>query len=241
MCTVSYLPLRDKGEFILTSNRDERVNRITLPPKFYTIRGKRIVFPKDAQAGGSWIAAGEKGRLGCLLNGARVAHQKLPIHTHSRGKVLIDLVASAEDPVIFFSRYDLSATEPFTIVSIDNVKDRAHSMLEFIWDGATKALRYLDPGSPYLWSSVTLYDETERETRNQWFDRFLEGSRSELTPEMALEFHSGHHTADKRINLLMQRDDQLRTVSITQMINDKNGIRMAYHDMIENEKFVKVI
>ena len=35
MCTVTYLPIGNK-DFILTSNRDEDVNRKTISPKIYT-------------------------------------------------------------------------------------------------------------------------------------------------------------------------------------------------------------
>lgn len=54
MCTVTYIP-QENNNFILTSNRDEAYGRKTLAPSFYTIDGVKMLFPKDAVAGGSWI------------------------------------------------------------------------------------------------------------------------------------------------------------------------------------------
>lgn len=87
MCTVTYIPPSHDNDFILTSNRDEKVHRPTFHPRIYNIRGTEVCFPKDAVAGGSWIAANDRGRLCCLLNGAFTPHEKQSIHTSSRGKV----------------------------------------------------------------------------------------------------------------------------------------------------------
>ncbi|MBK6665833.1 MAG: NRDE family protein [Saprospiraceae bacterium] len=68
MCTVSYMPT--KSGFILTSSRDESKVRKALPPATYHLHGQDLVFPKDILAGGTWIAASERGQVACLLNGA---------------------------------------------------------------------------------------------------------------------------------------------------------------------------
>ena len=51
MCTVSLIPISE-NDFILTSNRDEAVGRKTLFPEFYQEQGVRVLYPKDAVAGG---------------------------------------------------------------------------------------------------------------------------------------------------------------------------------------------
>src|SRR6056297_2331088 len=132
MCTVTYIPPTGNNGFILTSNRDEKSFRQTIPPDIYSINGIKTGFPKDAIAGGSWIAANENGRLCCLLNGAFEAHEKQPFHTHSRGKVLIDLVASSFDVMVFFSQKSLEKTEPFTMITIDRNGNSDYLMTEFI-------------------------------------------------------------------------------------------------------------
>lgn len=241
MCTVSYIPPRNGEGFILTSNRDERVQRDTIAPSLYTIGGLQLCYPKDVMAGGSWIAANNKGRLGCLLNGGITPHVKKEIHTHSRGRVLIDLVASQQEPMIFFSYCDLSRTEPFTVITIDQTKDRISGFTEFIWDGSGKYLKNLDPAKPYLWSSVTLYSESERSLRKEWFNRFLQEHGKHITPEQAYAFHTSKHTTDESINLVMQRNEELKTVSITQVKPDQGSFSMQYVDLVENATHIQKV
>ncbi|MBS0011851.1 MAG: NRDE family protein [Bacteroidales bacterium] len=235
MCTVSYIPPKDSLDFIFTANRDERVHRNTLAPQIYTIGKVQLCFPRDEVAGGSWIAAGNYGRLACLLNGAYVPHEKQAFHTHSRGKVLVDLVASQQDPMIFFSQRDLSRTEPFTIVTIDIENESISGFTEFIWDGSKKQLKNLDPGIPHFWSSVTLYSDPERKLREKWFKKFLGEQGISIGPEDVLYFHSGKHTPDERVNLIMQRDQGLKTVSITQVKHGAGKFTMKYIDLVEDK------
>ncbi|MDF1576590.1 MAG: NRDE family protein [Bacteroidales bacterium] len=241
MCTVSYIPPRSDRGFILTSNRDERVHRDTIAPRVYNIGRVQLCYPKDAVAGGSWIAASDNGRLACLLNGGFAPHEKQTHHTHSRGRVLVDLVASLQTPMIFFSYYDLSRTEPFTVVTIDLKDGEISEFSEFTWDGSKKYLKNLDPKRPYLWSSVTLYSETDRNLRQHWFKQFLIEQGMGISPEQVFSFHSGRHTPDERVNLIMRRDDELKTVSITQVSPDKGSLAMKYLDLVERSEHLKKI
>ena len=59
MCTVTIIPKGD-NDFVLTSNRDEAPQRISLAPKVYTIDDTRLLFPKDKLSGGTWIGVSEK-------------------------------------------------------------------------------------------------------------------------------------------------------------------------------------
>jgi len=54
MCTVTFIP-QGNNNFILTSNRDEAIGRKTLPPDFYDIEDTKMLFPRDAVAGGSHL------------------------------------------------------------------------------------------------------------------------------------------------------------------------------------------
>ena len=102
MCTVSYIPGKNKGNFILTSNRDETAYRQTFAPKVYEVNNKELCFPKDALAGGSWISMNNYGRVVCLLNGAFVSHQKKLLYKQSRGIILIELAAYKKYPEQYF-------------------------------------------------------------------------------------------------------------------------------------------
>lgn len=238
MCTVTYIPPTEEKVFILSSNRDEKVFRSTLAPAVYENAGLKICYPRDTKAGGSWIAMNNNGRLCCLLNGAYEAHQKKDFHTHSRGKVLVELASSRMGSFEFFSKNDLSAVEPFTIITIDKEKRKIKNFNEFIWDGQKKHYRFLDANQAHLWSSVTLYSKKYREIRKQWFQNFLAANNKDNSPEKMMLFHSGKHTSDKSLNLVMEGNGGLKTVSITQVIPKKTGFKMGYSDLIVNHKTI---
>jgi hypothetical protein len=237
MCTVSYIPSSGDNSFILTSNRDEKVYRPTIPPEVSDINGTLVGFPKDEVAGGSWIAANENGRLCCLLNGAFVPHKKQAYHTYSRGKVLTDLVTSRLDIMFFFSQQDLSKTEPFTIITLELKKGKVINLTEFIWDGTKKYLKELDKEQTFLWSSVTLYSEERRHLRKEWFNSFLNDDISNVSSGMVWNFHTGNHTSDSRVNLIMHREAGLKTVSITQVTTRAGQFIMKYYDMLKEREY----
>jgi uncharacterized protein with NRDE domain len=93
MCTVTFIPAAD-GVY-LTSNRDERLTR---PDALFPFRaaqeGQELIYPKDAEAGGSWIALKSAGDAAVLLNGAFAKHQLQPAYRRSRGLVFLDIVRS---------------------------------------------------------------------------------------------------------------------------------------------------
>jgi len=84
MCTVSFIPVG--GKLFISSNRDEKRSRkIALPPAQYEYNELKFVFPKDADAGGTWIAVKENGDAAVLLNGAFINHIAEPPYRKSRG------------------------------------------------------------------------------------------------------------------------------------------------------------
>jgi hypothetical protein len=102
---------------------------------------------------------------------------------------------------------------------------------EFIWDGATKHFRALNPDNPAIWSSVTLYGEEQRNLRKEWFVRFLQEKNEKISPESILGFHTGTHTPDNSINVVMEREGGLKTLSITQVLPENGKLRMNYFDL----------
>lgn len=234
MCTVTFIPPTKESSFILTSNRDEREFRPTLPPAVYQIAGGKLVFPKDEKAGGSWIAMNEKGNINCLLNGGFIAHQKQEYHIKSRGIVLLEFTASGRSIHEFFAQSDLNIVEPFSIVALKHDKGIILKLDEFIWDGNHKHFKQLEINSPYIWSSVTLYNEEHRKTRKEWFELFYKENNGNITKEKIFDFHSGNHTNDNAINIIMQREGGLKTVSITQVLPIESRIQMIYSDLLTN-------
>lgn len=239
MCTVSYIPNKNNAGFVLTSNRDEVSFRPTTKPQIYRLGEKNVCFPKDEKAGGSWIAFNDNGRLCCLLNGAFEDHQKKQYYAESRGIVLTQLASSELKPRDFFKHKNLKEIEPFTIVTIDANGQEVNHFSEFIWDGETSHLRELNPEEPHIWSSATLYSAEHRELRKQWFKSFLTNINGNLSPENIFDFHSGTHTKDSSINVVMERSGGLKTVSITQVFPKKGKLNMNYFDL-HNKNTIRV-
>lgn len=226
MCTVTFLPLGGT-DFILTSNRDEQPSRpAALPPQQYDVQGVPVIFPKDAQSGGTWIAASETATL-CLLNGAFEAHTPQPPYRHSRGLVVTDFF-KYESSQSFIEQYDFTGIEPFTLLIVNHLGGL--TLTELRWTEtkklhtATKNIR-----QPHLWSSATLYAPTVRREREQWFGAWLT-NRDNYEWDDILHFHHFGGSGNAQDDLLMKRDF-LSTVSITSVMRQNGGIDFLYEDL----------
>jgi len=235
MCTVTYIP-QPKG-FVLTSNRDEKSFRETIAPQKYEENGTTVCYPKDALAGGSWIAMGNNGRVVCLLNGAFIPHTKQSFHTLSRGKVLIEAASAKLKPDGLFSAESLQNTEPFTLLTLDFDQHEIIEFSELVWDGKDKHHRKLNTNQFYIWSSVTLYSEANRKERKGWFHQFLKENKMNPSAADLMKFHSGNHTNDNTVNVIMEREGGLKTVSTTQIIQEGNRLEMNYSDLISHTNY----
>lgn len=234
MCTVTLVKNTPKG-FILTSNRDEAIGRKTLPVNFYEIKGKRLLFPKDQVAGGTWIAASEEQTMVCLLNGGYKNHEKQNHYRHSRGVVVTDIL-SEDNLWEAMQSYNCNDLEPFTLVAVDwNVEI---SFYELVWDGKKKHTRVLDSNQTYIWSSSTLYTEEMKQFRINWFADFK--LNNELTNKNIIKFHKTGGIGNEFYDLQIKRGD-LQTRSITQVITDGSAVKMRYEDLVINEVFEKSI
>ena len=150
MCTVSFIS--SGGRTIITSNRDENEQRPKASAPVFEIRNnKKMIFPKDSKAGGTWFAAADNGVVAVLLNGAFVKHAPAPAYRKSRGLVLLEIIGS-DDPLDFCKKTDLQDIEPFTLVLYQQ-----GTLHELRWDGRQRHELMLDPQDHYIWSSATLY------------------------------------------------------------------------------------
>ncbi|GAA0718790.1 NRDE family protein [Aquimarina litoralis] len=228
MCTVTLIPTQENG-FILTSNRDEAINRKTLVPEFYQINKTRMLFPKDAVAGGTWIGISDKNTMICLLNGGFKIHERLISYRQSRGVVVKDLL-EADDLEQAIESYDYKGIEPFTIVAANWSSDL--KFYELVWDGKQKHFKQLEKQT-HIWSSSTLYTSEMKSTRENWFDVFEQ--ENTLTSQSLLNFHKNAGIGDKNIDLQIDRGF-LKTRSITQVVKDnEEELSMRYEDL-QNSK-----
>jgi hypothetical protein len=223
MCTVTFIPAGDK--IYLTSNRDEKSWRsAALPPSIYSFGSGKILFPKDGDAGGTWIAAHESGNAIIFLNGGRVRHTPAPPYRKSRGLILLDLV-EGRTPYNSFLAINLNNIEPFTAIILDD----GH-LFECRWDGSQKMHQEVSHTKPHIWSSVTLYDEEVISRRKNWFANWLK-KHPNPTQEDILHFHQFTGDGDQHNDLMMNRDGVVFTVSVTSMAITEQQVTMQYVDV----------
>ena len=228
MCTVSFI--RVKNSVIISSNRDENIRRENASaPDFHLLKNKKIIFPKDAKAGGTWFAAADNGNVTVLLNGAFQKHTANPPYRKSRGLILLQIIES-DDPFTFFSSLNLENIEPFTIILY-----QVGNLYELRWDGNTKHKKQLSVNGHYIWSSSTLYSDEVIEQREKLFNEFI-GAQQNITAESIHGFH-GHNHGDDENGFVISRQTGIKTFSITQAVIKDNAIQFLHTDLLKQQQF----
>lgn len=232
MCTVSFIRVNDA--VIITSNRDEHIHRgNAAAPAFHQLYNKKVIFPEDARAGGTWFAAVEDGTVAVLLNGAFKKHIARPPYRKSRGLILLEIAAAAE-PHSHFKNIDLDDIEPFTIVL-----HQPGLLYELRWDGNDKHEKQLDPEASYIWSSSTLYTDEVIEHRKVLFDRFMLSNEG-ITAESILKFHATNN-GDAENGFVISRQTGLKTFSITQAVVQSDGVNFSHADLLQQKHYRKTL
>ena len=229
MCTVSFV--YSNGKTIITSNRDEKVLRESaIEPKNYLVNNKNILFPKDPKAGGTWFAIDENANVLVLLNGADEKHTVHLPYRKSRGLIVLDIISSIS-PKDFWNEIDLENIEPFTLVLFQNSQ-----LFQLRWNGNEKNTLVLDECKNHVWSSSTLYSKEIREKRSKWFYSFLE--RISIPSEIEMfDFHRNTEKENTENGLVINRKEEMKTLSITQTTFEKNKGSISHHDLITNLSF----
>lgn len=233
MCTVTYIPYK-RGCF-LTSSRDESVLRPNaLPPDMHQYNGTGVVYPRDAKANGSWIAFTQHGNSAVLLNGGFEKHIPTPPYRKSRGLVFLDIISHPQ-PEFCFLGMSLEQIEPFTLVLF-----AGGFLFEARWDGQQKHFLQLDEKATYIWSSVTLYAPAVIDKRKQWFENWL-AQNTAPSAAAVFDFHRFAGEGDSANSVLMNRDNELLTISITGIDICMDAATMQHFDLKENKHFLKSV
>ncbi len=229
MCTVSFV--NANGKIIITSNRDEKIIRPSaIEPKNYLINNKNVLFPKDPKAGGTWFAVDEHSNVIVLLNGADEKHLAKDSYRKSRGLILLDLISNAS-PVVAWETIDLVNIEPFTLVLFENLQ-----LYQLRWNGKTKSVLELNTEQSHIWSSSTLYPAAIREKRAAWFATFLDTQPAVDATEL-FNFHRYTEEKNQENGLVINRDEAMKTLSITQTVINQNKVALFHHDLINKHDF----
>ena len=219
------------GKIIITSNRDEKIVRPNaIEPQNYLINNKNIIFPKDKKAGGTWYAINENSTVLVLLNGAEERHQLKESYRKSRGLIVLELI-STESVIAAWENIDLENIEPFTLVLFEK-----HKLYQLRWNEMEKITLELDTTQSHIWSSSTLYSKEIREKRAKWFYTFLD-TNPEVNPDELFNFHRYTEAENTEHGLVINRNDVLKTLSITQTVIEKNKVEIHYTDLIAEQDF----
>lgn len=224
MCTVSYF--KDKEQVTLTSNRDEQMSRPTaLAPQKTVINGITMYYPVDPLSEGTWFCVKESGDVLILLNGANEKHISQPPYRKSRGLVLLDLAKTA-DLIQTWSNISLDKIEPFTVVAYSN-----RTLVQLRWNSQVKSLLHLDANLPYIWSSATLYTPEAQQMRKQWFFDFINRHHGKPNTNDLLDFHTKTAPTDTHNGLIINRNETMRTQSVTQCNLQTDQFKLSYYDV----------
>ena len=223
MCTVTFIPVTHGVCF--TSNRDEQAGRVPADfPALHQVNGELVLFPKDQQAGGTWMAVHASGNVAVLLNGAQRRHHYSPPYAKSRGLIVLDLI-SQKSPVQGFEEMEFSGIEPFSIILFEDNK-----LYVGFWDGTKKILEKRSIHQSHIWSSVTLYDPAAVAKGAGWFQKWRSDNPQ---PDQAsiLHFHEFGGEGNSHNDLRMNRDEKLLTQSISSAWITKESVIFRYQDL----------
>lgn len=231
MCTVTYIP--SKHGCLLTSSRDESAVRPqAITPELYEHNGTVLVYPKDAKANGTWIAFTQTGNAAVLLNGGFVKHIAAPPYHKSRGLVFLDIISNPQ-PEFCFLGTNLANIEPFTLVLFIS-----GFLFEAKWDGTQKHFTQLDETADHIWSSVTLYTPEIINKRKIWFENWLaENDNPSITS--IFNFHRFTGEGDTSNSILMNRNNEMLTVSITGIDISHDKATMQHFDVSDNTTAIR--
>ena len=232
MCTVSFV--RADDSVIITSNRDEHIQRENAAaPAFQILANKKIIFPKDARAGGTWFVAADNGAVAVLLNGAFKKHIAKPPYRKSRGLILLEII-EADKPLVFFETLNLDNIESFTIVLY-----QPEQLHEIRWDGIEKFKKQLNITGNYIWSSSTLYTEEIIKRREDLFQQFINTSTG-VTASGIHDFHNNSN-GDIENGFIIDRETGMKTFSITQAVLNSNGLNFLHNDLLLQKQYTQTI
>lgn len=227
MCTITFLP-QPEGRAILTQNRDESPLRARAEfPHTETFGDKLLLYPRDPQGQGSWIATNSQDKLICLMNGAYEAHESLPPYRKSRGLIVLEAL-KAESLQAYLKEESLEGIEPFTLLAFTHT-EAGWQIEELKWDGSQVRIDQLPGDEPHIWSAPKLYTAEQRQLRKQWFAQWLQ-ENPQPDEAAALRFHHTAGDGNPEHDLLLDRS-YVQTLSTTQAELNPQGIRLRYFDL----------
>lgn len=224
MCTVSYIPLPEGN--VVTANRDEApVRNADGLTAHVNQAGQEFLIAMEPLHGGTNLAIG-KGFTTVLLNGAFRPHERRANYRISRGLVVLNSLNLRS--LRELSHEDVFGVEPFTLMRFGPVIE------ELRWDETELHFRNYETSEPLIVASAKLYDQEALGKRQEWFKGLLDSEMS-LDHDEIWSFHINGGDGDPENDMLMNRGNFVRTVSVTQVITLKGVKSGKHYDVIRDK------
>lgn len=169
MCTLTVCV--EDGAYSLTMNRDELLERGESGLHQYDEGDKAILYPRDAQAGGTWVGVNARGVTLCLLN--RYDGHYRP-DCPSRGELIPAGLRCGDEQGVrrWLNALNPEPYNPFSLVLISQA-----GVSRLLWDGR-QALRDQPEAAPWFFmtSSGERFNEVEAKRRRQ-FDQWRQSGQ----------------------------------------------------------------
>jgi hypothetical protein len=206
MCTVTVIGI-ESGYRLLHARDEQRSRRPGIAPAWRTLAsGRRAIWPTDADAGGTWVAARDDGVVLALLN-RNIPPNGRPDPTRSRGDIIPALI-DLQTPALMLKHLagmDLRGVSPFRLLTVGS---SGHGTV-VTFDGLALSEPLLS-GPPICLASSGLGDERVQ-VRLPLFATMMGDAPS---PAQQDAFHKHRWDDRPEVSVLMSRADA-RTVSIT--------------------------
>jgi uncharacterized protein with NRDE domain len=236
MCTVSFLPLPDGG-YLLGTNRDESPRRgPALPPAVHEVSGRKLLMPRDSDAGGTWVAADDRGRCLCVLNGDRPA-APVPSEAPSRGTLLIELAVLETPAAMLQELQDRHAAgrltqRAFKLLVVEPGRDgRPARATQIDWNGRDLPSSRSHPGPAAFVSNS--FDPEGVALRRQHVFSALSSVPAQDPEALAVaqtRWHAAHseEAPDGDTYTVCMHREEAATVSYTAVRVDAHRVQMGY-------------
>lgn len=126
----------------------------------------------------------------------------------------------------FLKAYQFAGMEPFTMIVWEKGQ-----LMEVRWDEQRLHLSSLNAQEPHIWSSATLYNAEVREMRKNWFREWLSHNNT-FSRETAFDFHFNAGNGDPENDVIMNRRNIVRTVSVTSIVQNPSYANILYKDLL---------
>ena len=228
MCTVTVIRHADGGLRLVSSRDELRRRPASLSPETYAMGGARVLMPRDAQAGGTWIAANDRGVVMTMLNfnqGRAAVSGSV-----SRGSVIPEAIQAARgsEAIEIAAAMHHEEMAPFRLVVA-----HASDLYEARWSGrsfdviehAIDERGVCGAVGTACFASSGLGDALVEPRLDLWASWTQEQA---ISSELQDAFHDHQWPDRPEISVRMERE-AARTVSVTAVdVRPEHGIEMHY-------------